>query len=131
MNRKNLKWKFLYHPWLWWPKISEIIETFIVIYANSGKRMNLETFRWSISTYQKYFFLQHTASDIISAIVTVNVQREANFLLMVFLYFFPCLILVINKSCENLRFYIISYHYHSFWRLKSSELSWTFFAIFS
>ena len=42
MTRKNLKSSFLYHPWLWWPKISEIIETFIVIYANSGKPMNLE-----------------------------------------------------------------------------------------
>ena len=79
IDKKKLKWRFLDHPWLWWPKIFEIINWnpyrgswFI---ANSGKSINLKTsddpFLFILTT-----FLQHIVCGIISNIATVNMQWE-------------------------------------------------------
>ena len=77
---KSLKWRFLDHPWLWWPKLFEIMNRnshwnvwFIV---NSGKSINLKT-RADPFLYTQNDFLQHIARGIILGIIKLNVQRES------------------------------------------------------
>ena len=80
IDRKKLKWGFLGHHWLWWPKISKIMNwksncesQFIV---NSGKSINLKSLFFPFLFVQN-IFLQHIAHGIISNVIATNVQQES------------------------------------------------------
>ena len=88
IDRKSLTWRFLGHPWLWWPKISEKINwnshfDWLII-VNSGKSINPKIHTLIYFYLVKMIFLQHIARSIISRIIIVNyfTLKVATFLVL-------------------------------------------------
>ena len=81
IDRKSLKWRFLAHPWLWWPEISEKINWNShcnwLTTVSSWKFINLKIHTLIHFYLVKMIFWQHIARSIISGIIIVNMERES------------------------------------------------------
>ena len=80
--RKSLKEIFLGRPWLWWPKIFEVLiwnphfDPWFIM--NSGKSINLKT-RFDPFLFTQNDFLQPVASFLVSLLLMCNGNQDNDF----------------------------------------------------